>query len=234
MQKIFALDIEISLHMWYDILTFMGSNLMGSLLLNVGILGGIWNFVSGTIAKIGAALSTSFVPVADSIWAGTMGVIKAVPAFCMAHPGAVILGAVSLIAGVKLVKGLAKKFKEMKTKVKASVAARRAEKIAEEQMIQQAVAEKSAEKASSKSATPAAKKPAKKESKDISRPVYAYLENLSAEDNLHDYMDYRSSKSPTKTITHSDPMVSYGRPKMSDLYRRVDNSVFTPDIGLER
>ena len=107
---------------------------MGNLLLNVGLLGGIWNFISGTIAKIGAALSTSFVPVADSIWATSVGVLKAVPAFCMAHPGAIVLGAVSLFAGIKLVKGISKKFKELKSKVKVAVATRQAEKQMEKQM----------------------------------------------------------------------------------------------------
>lgn len=190
---------------------------MGNLLLNVGLLGGIWNFISSTIGKIGAALSTSFVPVADSIWGATMGVIKAVPAFCMAHPGAIILGAVSLVAGVKLVKGIAKKCKDIKGKIKAAAAARKAEKQLEQQMVQEAVAAKVSEKSSTKTAS-ASSKPKEKAPKDIVySPVQEYLENVSSGSNLDAYKSYREEKRATNA--------SYN-PSRAILTAR-DNSVFT-------
>ncbi|MBO7219279.1 MAG: hypothetical protein J6V40_04825 [Clostridia bacterium] len=199
---------------------------MGNLLLNVGLLGGIWNFISGTIAKIGAALSSSFVPVADSIWATSVGVLKAVPAFCMAHPGAIVLGAVSLFAGVKIVKGIAKKFKDIKSKVKVAVATRQAEKQMEKQMVQEAVAVKSAEKASSKTAS-SSKPKEKAAAKDIVfNPVQDYLANVSCDDNLDAYKSYRAQKASTPAA----PQVSTSRAILTPR----DNSLFTLEESMGR
>ena len=203
---------------------------MGNLLLNVGLLGGIWNFISGTIGKIGAALSSSFVPVADTIWASTMGVVKAVPAFCVAHPGAVILGAVSLFAGVKLVKGIAKKFKEMKSKVKVAIATRQAEKQAEAELIQQAAAVKVKEVPAPKAKAPEKAKSAKPAKNSAVVALESYIANRAAEDSLKNYMEFRQERDAAM----NKPASNTHAPVFNTLYRPVDNSVFTADYGMDR
>ena len=179
---------------------------MGNLLLSVNIIGGIWETISGFFSGVGSYLSTNFVPVADAAWTATANVVTSIPAFCLAHPGAIVFGAVGLIAGVKLakvaVRGVKKLFSSIKSGIKNLMAKDDMESIpapapapAKEKKAEPA---KAAAPAKAKSAAP---------SKNI---VSDYMMSLSTQDNLRGYRDFRQSRAnvkPTSYIqTNNNPL----------------------------
>lgn len=192
---------------------------MGNLVLSVDIFGGIWKAITGVFSGVGSYLSTNFVPVADAAWTATANFVTSIPAFCVAHPGAIVFGAVGLIAGVKLAKVAVKGIKSLFKKAKAGIKSLFAR---EEEPAPQPVVEKKAEpaKAAAPAKAPADKAPAKKAApaKNIVSPVQDYMLALSGKDNLQGYKDYRKQKTSVSldsyTQTNNNPLYAgYNQPK---------------------
>ena len=177
---------------------------MGNLLLSVNIIGGIWETISGFFSGVGSYLSTNFVPVADAAWTATANVVTSIPAFCLAHPGAIVFGAVGLIAGVKLakvaVKGVKKLFKSIKSGIKNLMAK-------DDMACEPAPAPAKEKKAEPAKAPAPAKAKAAASSKNL---VSDYMMSLSTQDNLRGYRDFRQSRAnvkPTSYIqTNNNPL----------------------------
>ena len=172
-----------------------GEKTMSNLLLEVGLLGGIWNVISGTIGKIGAFLSTHFVPVADSIWTSAATFVKGIPAFVVAHPGAVVLGAVGIFAGLKLFRGITCGIKSLGARMKAAAARRQAECQMQQMEVAHVVAPAPA-KTAEKAPAPAKAKSSKDKNTVVS-PAQQYMIDLSTQDRLSGYRDFLNTRGST-------------------------------------